>query len=89
MLVLKSMGSKLDGLVRYDYNDDGIVNSKEIEILTQLYMNDPPVTIDGKTYEALGIVLQVDGEGTNKIIDLNEDGEITAADITHLYSVIL
>ena len=90
MLVLKSMGSELDGLVRYDYNDDGIVDSKDIEILTQLILNEPsPVTIDGKTYEALGIVLEVNGEGTNKIIDLNKDGNITSTDITYLYSVIL
>jgi len=90
MLVLKSMGSELDGLVRYDYNDDGVVDSKDIEILTQLILNEPyPVTIDGKTYEMVGTVLEVDGEGTNKIIDLNEDSNVTSTDITYLYSVIL
>ncbi len=90
MLVLKSMGSELDGLTFYDYNDDGVVDSKDMQILYLLQFNDPyPFEFEGKTYQASGVTLLIDGNATNKIIDVNNDNQLTSGDITALYTILL
>lgn len=84
MLVLKSMGAVIDELDSYDYNNDGVVNHQDIEILYSFVMQGT-ATINNVTYTQL----QYEQAFPYKNLDVNQDGHITSADFTALYNILL
>lgn len=89
MLVLKSMGTALDEFAaEYDYNNDNVVDWKDYDILSNAFIE--PYTKDGHTYSITGTQLYIDGQAaTDKIVDINQDGHMTAGDLTSLINKLL